>query len=120
MKNLTEILNLDSSYQIFSYFFDNDLIDHICEETLKYSLQKNVEKPLKINKTDFKRFLGITIMISVQKNPSIRSYWSSNIGNDIIKNTMPVNMFEKIKIVYILMTIPNLSHSIDLNMIEKH
>jgi len=84
---------LDSPYQIFSYFFDNDLIDHIFEETLKYSIQKNVEKPFKINKTDFKRFLGITTMMSVQKNPSIRSYWSSNIGNDIIKNTMSVNMF---------------------------
>jgi len=93
----TDILNLDSPYQIFSYFFDNDLIDHICEETLKYSIQKNIQKPFKINRTDFKRFLGISIMMSVHKNPSIRSYWSSNIGNTVIKNTMPVNVFEKIK-----------------------
>lgn len=34
--------------------------------------------------------------MSIEKNPSILSYWSSNIGNDIIKNTMPINMFEKI------------------------
>jgi len=45
-----DILILDSPYQIFSYFFDNDLIDHICEETLKYSIQKNVQKPFKINR----------------------------------------------------------------------
>lgn len=46
---------------------------------------------------NLKKCLGICIMTSVHQNPSIRKYWSANLGNDIIKNTMTVNMFEKIK-----------------------
>lgn len=36
-------------------------------------------------------------MMSVHQNPSIHSYWAPNICNNIIKNTMTVKMFEKIK-----------------------
>lgn len=78
-----DILGLDSAYQLFHYFFTDDLLDHICTETHKYSIQKNF-KPFQINKIDLRRFLGICIMMSVQKNPSIRSYWGPNIGNDVI------------------------------------
>lgn len=35
--------------------------------------------------------------MSVVHLPSVRSYWSNNMGNRIIKNTMTVNRFEKIK-----------------------
>lgn len=36
-------------------------------------------------------------MTTVHQNTSIRKYWSENVGNDIIKSTMTVNMFEKIE-----------------------
>ena len=92
-----DILSLTSTLDFFNYFFTNDLLQHICEETLIYSIQKDVHKPLAINEVDLKKFLGICIMTTVHQNTSIRKYWSENVGNDIIKSTMTVNMFEKIK-----------------------
>lgn len=80
-----DILSLTSTLDFFNYFFTYDLLKHICEETLIYSIQKDVDKPLAINEVDLKKFLGICIMTTVHQNTSIRKYWSENVGNDIIK-----------------------------------
>lgn len=35
-------------------------------------------------------------MTYISQVPNIRQYWSSNLGNSVIKSTMTVNCFEKI------------------------
>ncbi|KAL4112162.1 hypothetical protein QTP88_016000 [Uroleucon formosanum] len=89
--------DLESPLDFFNYFFSSDLIKHICEESLRYSLQKNVNKPFEVTETDLKRYLGICIMTSICIVPDIRQYWSENLENNVIKNTMTVNNFEKIR-----------------------
>lgn len=89
--------DLESPLDFFNYFFSSDLIKHICEESLRYSLQKNVNKPFEVTVTDLKRYLGICIMTSLCIVPDIRQYWSENLENNVIKNTMTVNNFEKIR-----------------------
>jgi hypothetical protein len=89
--------DLESPLDFFNYFFSSNLLQHICEESLRYSLQKNVNKPFEITETDLKRYLGICIMTSICIVPDIRQYWSENLENNVIKNTMTVNKFEKIR-----------------------
>lgn len=89
--------DLESPLDFFNYFFSFNLLQHICEESLRYSLQKNVNKPFEITETDLKRYLGICIMTSICIVPDIRQYWSENLENSVIKNTMTVNKFEKIR-----------------------
>lgn len=55
---LDDILSLSSTLDFFNYFFTNDLYKHICDETLIYSIQKDVHKPFIINEVDLKKFLG--------------------------------------------------------------
>lgn len=64
---------------------------------MRYSLQKNLNKPFEVTDIDLKRYLGICIMTSICIVPGIRQYWSENLGNHVIKNTMTVNIFKKIR-----------------------
>jgi hypothetical protein len=58
-----EILNLSTPYQIFGYFFQDDLIEHIVYETLIYSVQINPNKNFKLISNDVKKYLGVCLLI---------------------------------------------------------
>ncbi|KAL4101133.1 hypothetical protein QTP88_021153 [Uroleucon formosanum] len=91
------ILELDTPFQIFKYFFTSDLMDHICSETYKYGVQNNSSSPLKISTEDLQKYIGVLVIMSLVNITNIRNYWSPVLGNEIIKNTMTVNTFEKIR-----------------------
>ena len=63
-------------------------------------------KEINIYKTDIEQYLGIVIMMSVVHMPNLRSFWSGNTYNHIIRNCMSVNVFENIKTEYL----PNLNN----------
>jgi len=73
------------------------LLDHICCETYKYDVQNNSSNPLKINNEDLQKYIGILIIMSLINTSNIRNYWSSVLGNDLIKAKMTINIFEKIR-----------------------
>lgn len=87
--------NLETPLDFFNYLFTPDLLLHLCAESLRYSLQKDLNKPFQVTEVDLKRYLGI--MTSITIVPNIRQYWSENLENHVIKNTMTVNTFEKIR-----------------------
>lgn len=91
------ILNLQTPYQFFSYFFDDVLFQTICEETVRYSVMKDVNKPFNLTPLQLRKYLGILVMMSIVKLNNIRSYWSLKIGNQLIANTMSINTFEDIR-----------------------
>lgn len=93
----SDILELETPFQIFKYFFTSDLLDHICCETYKYGVQNNSSTPLKINNEDLQKYIGILIIMSLVNISNIRNYWSPVLGNDLIKTTMTINIFEKIR-----------------------
>lgn len=92
-----DVKNLDSPNDFFSYFFDDNLCSLIIQQSQLYSVEINPSKPLTLSKTEFKRFIGIIIMMSIVHVPNSRSYWSDNIGNCVIKDCMSINVFENIK-----------------------
>jgi hypothetical protein len=92
-----EILNLSTPYQIFGYFFQDDLIEHIVYETLIYSVQINPNKNFKLISNDVKKYLGVCLLMGLVNISNIRKYWSPNLGNQIIQETMSVNQFEQIR-----------------------
>lgn len=90
-----EILKLSSPYQIFKYFFYDDLFDHIVYETLLYSKQIDPDSNFKIISNDIKKYLGVCILMSLVNISNIRKYWSPNLGNKVIQETLSINQFEK-------------------------
>lgn len=87
---------LSTPLQFFQYFFDDDLLTHIVDQTNLYSLQ-DTGKSANISTTDMKQFLGICILSSVVSLPNLRCLWNPVIGNSIVQNSLSVNNFEKIK-----------------------
>lgn len=93
----SEICNLSTPFSFFRYFFNEDIIKNIQQETNLYSVQKCPNKSISITCLEINQYIGICIMMSVVRNPSVRSYWSDIIGNNVIKECMPINRFEKIR-----------------------
>lgn len=93
----SDILELETPYQIFKYFFTNDLMEHICSKTLKFSVQKDSTKSLNLSTNDLQKYVGILIQMSLVHISNVRRYWSPNVGNQLIQDTMNVNSFEKIR-----------------------
>lgn len=91
------IREMTTPNEFFSYFFDDEMLNYIAEQSTLYSVQTNPEKPFKIYKSDIKKFLGIMSMMSIVHVPNTRKYWSENTANNVIRNCMSINMFENIR-----------------------
>ncbi|KAJ8913087.1 hypothetical protein NQ315_006588 [Exocentrus adspersus] len=76
---------------------NNNRSEHIVEQSNLFATQNFPNASINLTKTDIKRYIGICILMSVIHMPNIRTYWSANIGLDLIKNTMSVKHFEKIR-----------------------
>jgi len=81
----------------FQYFFSDELLDQIVEQTILYSVQKRPSKPLQCTRGDLKRFIGVLLYMSLVRMPSSRSYWSADFRMDKVVNALTVNRFEEIK-----------------------
>lgn len=92
-----EILNLKTPYEFFNYFFNQQLIDTISKESSLYSSQVDPGKPLHISASDIQKYLGICTLSSVVITKKVRLLWHSLVGINVIKETMGVNTFEKIR-----------------------
>lgn len=90
------IAGLATPSQFFQYFFDEELLTKIVEQTNLYSMQLT-GKSSNISITDMKQFLGICILSSVVSLPSLRCLWNPVIGSSVVQNSLSVNYFEKIK-----------------------
>jgi len=66
-------------------------------ETLIYSVQTDPNKNFKIISNDVKKYLGVCLLMGLVNISNIRKYWSPNLGNQIIQETMSVNQFEQIR-----------------------
>lgn len=61
-----ELAELQHPYQFFKYFFDDELIHKIADQSSLYSTQKNPAKPKTLTKRDIEKYLGILIFSSVK------------------------------------------------------
>ncbi|XP_026316625.1 piggyBac transposable element-derived protein 4-like [Hyposmocoma kahamanoa] len=93
----SEVTDLQSPFQFFTYFFTNELLENIIIETTRYAVQKEPARPESVTITDLRKYLGILIFMSVYHYPSTRSFWSNKFGFAPIKEAMTVNKFEKIR-----------------------
>lgn len=93
----TNILELDTPFQFFQYFFTEELVKTIVAQSNLYSVTKNLNKPFIISEEDVNKFLGIAILSSVLQVSETRMFWNDTVGNKLIIDTMSINHFEKIR-----------------------
>ena len=69
-------------FDFFSLFFDDDIMDHIVEQTNLYATQNPPSARYKWYPTcsdEIKLFLGMIIAMGVHRLPQLKDYWSSDI-----------------------------------------
>ena len=81
----------------FRHYLDDDILNKICEESNRYALQCNLNKPLNLTKGELEQFFGILFTMSIIKMPSQRMYWRLNTRCDKIADVMWAKRFEEIK-----------------------
>lgn len=91
------ILKLETPYEFFEYFFNDDVTGLIVKESNRYCDQKWPDKGRELTKIELSQFIGICSLMSVIQMPNTRLYWGPITGNQLIKETMSVNKFEQIK-----------------------
>ncbi|KAJ8971521.1 hypothetical protein NQ314_000653 [Rhamnusium bicolor] len=74
-----------------------DIIDKIVQESNIYAHQVDVNRPLNLTCTEFRQYIGILLFTSLVGLPTIRTYWATDIGVEIVKKTMTINRFERLK-----------------------
>jgi hypothetical protein len=90
-----ELLDLETPYQFFKYFFSEELINIIVYQSNLYCVQTQPDKPLDVTVCDIKQYIGILLYMSLVNMPNTRSYWSDELEFKPIKNTMSLKKFEK-------------------------
>ncbi|XP_047105102.1 piggyBac transposable element-derived protein 2-like [Schistocerca piceifrons] len=92
-----EVINLNTPYQFFKHIFPCKLFDLIVEESHRYSVQCNPDRPIDLSCDDIKKFIGICLVMSIVHVPNTRDYWGEVTGTHLIKTTMTVNQYEQIR-----------------------
>lgn len=83
--------------EFFLYFFTEDLINHIVQQSNEYSTSINVNHPVNITASELKKYLGICVISTVMQCKNVRTYWNRIYRYSLIQECMPINRFEKIR-----------------------
>jgi len=83
--------------QFFLYFFTNDIINYIVEQTNTYSASQRPEKPLNISKKEVETFIGVCQYMSLIKMSSCKNYWSNRFRVEKIAGVMTSKAFLTMK-----------------------
>lgn len=81
---------------IFKLFFDEQFMEHVCKETVRYASQKGVSFTLSVQ--ELYKYFGILILSGYHPLPCRRMYWESrnDTHSHLVSNSFSRNRFEQI------------------------
>lgn len=89
--------SVKSPIEYFEELFDNNMKEWIVEESNKFAIQNDPNKPLSLTKNELEQFMGMLFTMSIVKLPRARLYWSSYLRISQVADVMPLLRFETIK-----------------------
>lgn len=87
---------LRTPMQLFDYFFNNEIIGLIVEETNRCALEENINSTFKTSAVEIRHYIGIMMYMSLYRYPNLDTYWGKNAFGAIQK-CMPFKRFLAIK-----------------------
>jgi hypothetical protein len=88
--------NIETPFEYFKQFFDDDIINNLIDQTYRYSTQKNGTS-INTNFSEMYNFLGINIISGIVQMPSYRMFWANETRYPVVADVMPRNRIEKLK-----------------------
>lgn len=92
-----EIVGLETPVQYFKYFFTNEMIQYIVEQTNVYSVQCRPNKSVNVSTDEIEQFIGTCLYMSIIQLPATRHYWCGYLGHPAINEVISCNRWEEIK-----------------------
>ena len=83
--------------EYFRKFFDQELLQYICNQSNLYGMQQENETLLCLETKELEIFIGISLYMSLAKLPRSRYYWQSSIEMPAITEYMRMRRWETIK-----------------------
>ena len=96
-------MDLKSPLDYFLLLFENDLFEHIFDQSNIYAFQKD-GKVVGLSVAEIKTYVGILLKMGIIHPLYYRYYWSNSYSFPSIANAMSRNKFDTIKNIYILIT----------------
>lgn len=93
----SDVLELETPIQFFLKLFPQELIEEIASQTNLYIVQKDPSKSFRVTEIDIQQFIGLVYIMSLVHLPRVTKHWHGCIGTPLVKETMAVNKFEKIR-----------------------
>jgi hypothetical protein len=86
-----------SPVSLFQLFFDDDIIEFVCDSTMKYAGQKG-NHTFSVDRNEMRSFLAILMISGYSTVPRRRMYWQKDddVHNSAVKSLMARNRFEEI------------------------
>lgn len=75
----SEVIELLTPLKYFFEFFDDEILDKIVVESNLYALQKDINKPLQMERNELKKWLGLVVYFSISKLPNTKMHWSKKL-----------------------------------------
>lgn len=94
--NPTEPDEVKCPLEYFSYYFDDELISIIVEETNLYTSQKT-GKSLNVTPDEIRAFIGIMIFMGIIHLPAMTDYWAESTFIPQVAEVMPRRRFQNIR-----------------------
>ena len=69
-----EFLLLETPHEFLRKFISDELLELIVKESIRYSVQKDPNKPLELTVGELRKYLGICYVMSYAHLPSTRDY----------------------------------------------
>ncbi|KAK3923574.1 PiggyBac transposable element-derived protein 3 [Frankliniella fusca] len=91
---------LKNPFDYFTYFFDTDLMETAVQHTNTYSVWKtNGQKSIDLTVAEFKKFLGIWLLMGVNQLPALRDFWAWAADTYVpqVSSCMTFNRFQSIR-----------------------
>lgn len=73
-----DLMELNTPYDCFCYFLNDELFLQLAEQSNRYAFQKNINTKFKVDFLELQKFVGILIFMSVYHYPNVRSYWGKH------------------------------------------
>ena len=95
-ENKEEMQELKTPLEYFKFFWSDELIDLVVEQTNLYSTQKTGYS-VNTNHDEIEQFLGMNIMMGIIQLPSYAMYWSQKMRYPPIADKMSLKRYEKLR-----------------------
>lgn len=98
IQKIRDLIENNSSAEIFNIFFDSDVLSLLIEQTNLYAQQKN-RPEFKATQAYMRRFIGILLLTGYHSLPQEEMYWSldKDISVPIVREAMSRSQYRNIK-----------------------